>query len=304
MGALMIVLICIDVILLVGIIAFIVIMTLNSRRILPFMNVNQPEIYETIIEVEEVIVGDVPEAEKTASNTQVEEVKEVVEEAIDEVIKRVEEKQAKKEQPAVVEEVKPQPVEEKQPEPVEEKKVEKKEKATKTTKKKVEPVVEEVKEPEDNDQDDAIGEDSEAAKRVPFAQKLLAFDDAVQSYYVGIDNAFRSMRKINPRVSTRSVSYRLGRDLVAKLTIRGKTMRLHLALDVNAFPQNIYFQKDLSETKSYIEVPFTVKVKSERGYKNALKLIEAMAQEKAIEKKTRYTEVDSLAILREFMENN
>ena len=258
MYTLMIILICVDVLFLAGIIAFVIIMTLNSKKVLPAQTIIEDDenVYETIIE--EVIVTEAVEQVPTKKAP------------IKVVVKAI----PKGEKPVVEEKV-AVPVAE-----VEEV---------------VEEIVEEVVETVDADNDDG--------KRIPFAQKLLTLDSAVQTYYAGIDNAFRAMRKINPRVSTRSVSYRLGRELVAKLTIRGKTMRLHLALDVNAFPQNIYFQKDLSETKSYIEVPFTVKVKSERGYKNALKLIDALAEAKGIEKKTRYTEVDSLQNLKELADN-
>lgn len=142
-------------------------------------------------------------------------------------------------------------------------------------------------------------DDREIIKRIPFAEKMLSLDAKTQSYYDQINNAFCAMRKINQRVSMKGVSYRLGRELVAKITVRGKTMRLHLALDVNKFEQNVYFQKDLSDVKSYVEVPFTVKVKSDRGLKNALKLLDALMQAKAIEKKVRFNQVDSIAELKE-----
>ena len=161
---------------------------------------------------------------------------------------------------------------------------------------KAEPIVEEVAPSEDElvigDIDDGI-----SAKRIPFKDKILTAEDNVKSYFNAIDNAFRSYRKINPRVSIKGVSYRLGRQLVAKLTIRGKTLKLHLALGINDFEQKIFFQKDMSDVKEYVEVPFTVKVRSDRALKNALKLIEALAEKHAIEKKTRFNEVDSIALL-------
>lgn len=147
--------------------------------------------------------------------------------------------------------------------------------------------------------DDDLGDDRDIIKRIPFSHKMLFIDKKTQSYYDVINNKFRSMRKINPRVSSKGVSYRLGRELVAKITVRGKTMKLHLALDVAKFEEKIYFQKDLSSVKSYAEVPFTVKVKSDRGLKNALKLIDALMETKAIEAKTRYTEIDSIEALKE-----
>ena len=160
-----------------------------------------------------------------------------------------------------------------------------------------EPVVEEtpVEEP---DVETANGND-DASKRIPFAHKMLFIDKKTQSFYDALNNAFKGMRKINIRVSTKGVSYRLGRDLVAKITIRGKTMKLHLALNVNDFDEKIYFQKDLSSVKAYAEVPCTVKVKSDRGLKNALKLVDALAETHGIEKKTRFIPIDSIEALKE-----
>lgn len=142
-------------------------------------------------------------------------------------------------------------------------------------------------------------DDREAARRIPFAEKMLYIDRKTQEYYDTINNKFISLRRINPRVSGKGVSYRLGRDLVAKITIHGKTMKLHLALDVAAFEQKIYFQKDLSDKKAYEEVPFTVKVKSDRGLKNALKLIDALIESKGIESKVRFNKADSIEEIKE-----
>lgn len=161
---------------------------------------------------------------------------------------------------------------------------------------KVEPIVlEEVEESEESEEDT----EKNKIERVPFAKKLISLGDEVQSYYNLIYNFFVSYRKINPRVSVGGASFRFGRELVAKLTIRGKTMKLHLALKVSDFDEKVYFQKDNSDVKAYQEIPFTVKVKSERGTKKALELIAALAVEKGIEKKARFTEVDSLAEIKE-----
>lgn len=163
-------------------------------------------------------------------------------------------------------------------------------------KKVVKPVAEEeVVATEDEDTED----DRFVVKRTPFAEKMLTLDAKTQIYYEKIHNAFKALRKINPRISSKGVSYRLGRELVAKISVRGKTMRLHLALNVNDFAQNIYFQKDLSDVKAYVEVPFMVKVKSDRGLKKALELVEALCQAKAIEKKTRFVEIDAIQELKE-----
>ena len=139
----------------------------------------------------------------------------------------------------------------------------------------------------------------DVAKRVAFAEKLLGLEEKVHGYFGAIYNKFISLRKINPRISTKGVSFRYGRKLVARLTIRGKTMRLHLALDCNAFDKKIYFQTDMGDVKSYTEIPLMVKVRSDRGFKNAMKLIDALIEKEAIESKTRYNAVDALAALKQ-----
>lgn len=211
-------------------------------------------------------------------------------------------------------EEKPAPVEEvKAEEPVKEEKKPAKKTAKKAKEEKKEEKVEipvvavevpaesEVDEAEEESDDADLGDRPERAdskSRIPFAEKMLYLDKKTQGYYNVIMNKFKGLRKVNVRISSKGVSYRLGRDLVAKLTVRGKTLRLHLALDVNAYDAKVYFQKDLSDVKSYVEVPFAVKVKSDRGLKNALKLIDDLVEGKGIEEKARFNETDGVEDLK------
>lgn len=172
----------------------------------------------------------------------------------------------------------------------------------------VEQPVEEVSEETDEEDESEDVEESapviapieraDSKSRIPFADKMIYLDKKTQGYYNAIMNKFKGLRKINVRVSTKGVSFRLGRDLVAKLTVRGKTLRLHLALDVNAYDAKVYFQKDLGDVKSYVEVPFAVKIKSDRGLKNAIKLIDDLVAGKGIEEKTRFNETDGVEDLK------
>lgn len=131
-------------------------------------------------------------------------------------------------------------------------------------------------------------------KRVHFAQKLLKLDEHALLYYDEIYNKFNSYRGVNIRLSFKHLTFRYKRKLISKLTIKGKTLKLHLALDVNAFNKNVYFQTSLESVKAYEEVPFTVKVKSARGLKNALALITTLCEKEGIEIKSRYKKVNSI----------
>ena len=143
-----------------------------------------------------------------------------------------------------------------------------------------------------------IEEGGSDKKGVPFSQKMLSLEKETQDYYDVLNNALLSLRRIHGRVSQKGVSYRLGRDLVAKITVRGKTLRLNLALETKDFEEGRYFQKDMRDVKSYQDVPFMVKIKSDRGLKRALELIDALVEKEKIERKARYFPVNSIEKLK------
>ena len=116
------------------------------------------------------------------------------------------------------------------------------------------------------------------SKKISFSAKLSELKEETKVCFEAINSELTSFKKVHARFSFRCISYRFGKKLLAKMTIRGKTLRLHLNLNINNFNKNVYFQRDLSEFKFYEEVPFTVKVKSNRSLANALKLIEAIGR--------------------------
>ncbi len=136
-------------------------------------------------------------------------------------------------------------------------------------------------------------------KKTSFAQKILSLKVEVQNYFDSIHNELISYKKVHDRVSFRGISYRYGKKLLAKMTVRGKTLKLHLALDVNEFNYNTYYQKDLSNVKAYEQVPFTVKVKSERGAKNAITLVKTLAEQNQLIKNDKFNKINSINMLKE-----
>lgn len=140
---------------------------------------------------------------------------------------------------------------------------------------------------------------NEKGKRRAFAEKMLSLSKEVKAYYTAIDNELRSYRKVSARISAPCESFRVGRKLVAKIVVRGRTLTFYLALDVNEFKNTVYFQKDSSVIKAYEDVPFTVKVKSDRALNNALKLVAALAEKEGLVKNPRYQQVNSVKLLKE-----
>ncbi len=140
-------------------------------------------------------------------------------------------------------------------------------------------------------------------KKVSFIKRVLKLENAYKSYFDTIHNELISYKKIHARFSFKCVSYRLGRKLLAKMIVRGKTLRLNLALNVNDFNYNVFFQKDLSTIKAYTEVPFAVKIKSERAKNNAIKLVSELMEKISAEKNTKFNKIDSIKMLKTIKEN-
>ena len=131
------------------------------------------------------------------------------------------------------------------------------------------------------------------AKRTTFVNKIKFTSDKVKEFYSALKNKLLSYGCKN-RLTRRNEQFRKS-GLVAKISVSGKTIKLHLPLnplDEEKFPNTKYHQVDLSNKKQYSEVPFTVKVKSDRGLNRALGLIEEVCSNKELKVKRNYQEVN------------
>ncbi len=111
-----------------------------------------------------------------------------------------------------------------------------------------------------------------------FIAKLLQTSDENKNYYRSIVNYFKSHKKVNKRTSWSYESITWGRQTIARITLRGKTLNLYLALEPKSFEESKYFFDDVSDVKTFEKTPMKVKVKSKRGLKYALELIEILAK--------------------------
>ena len=136
--------------------------------------------------------------------------------------------------------------------------------------------------------------------KVPFNKKLLSLNSEIKEFFSEVHNELISYKKLNYRVSFKGITYHVGRKNVAKMVVRGRTLKLHLALDVNDYPKTVYFQESLANVKAYQDVPFTVKIKSKRGKNNAIKLIVSLAEKNGYVKKEGETKENILKQLKLF----
>ena len=102
--------------------------------------------------------------------------------------------------------------------------------------------------------------------------------DVNKAIYEELVNHLLQFKNVSRSLTNRADNFKSKGALLAKITLTGKTLKLYLPLDAEQYDYDKYHQL-ITEKKGYEEVPFTIKVKSNRGLKYAKELIdEAMAQ--------------------------
>jgi uncharacterized RDD family membrane protein YckC len=114
-----------------------------------------------------------------------------------------------------------------------------------------------------------------------FVAKLSLSSDDTLAYYSDLKNELLSYKKIKERTSWGYETFRRGRKLIAKLAVRGKTLRLYVALDPSNFEKAI----DVSHVKSHASVPCLLKIKNPRRLGYAKALISLAMQEAEVARK-------------------
>ncbi len=111
-----------------------------------------------------------------------------------------------------------------------------------------------------------------------FIARIIQGTDDQKRYYGNVKNALLSYKKVNSNISWSNERFNKGRETIARFKIRGKTLCLYLALDPNEFETSVYHQVDVSDNKSMHGTPMMVKIKSPRGCKKAIRLIDIMLE--------------------------
>lgn len=111
-----------------------------------------------------------------------------------------------------------------------------------------------------------------------FEAKLIQGDGALKEWYSALRNELLSYRKVSARRSWQHEAFRLGRGTVAKLVIRGKTLRLYLALDPSEYIGSKYLVEDASEHAKFEKTPLLYRIRSERRCRYAKELIAAAVE--------------------------
>ncbi len=120
--------------------------------------------------------------------------------------------------------------------------------------------------------------------RTSFMSRLIQADTTLQDYYTAVKNALLSYKGVKARTSWNFESFNCGRLQCAKLNVKGSAFQVYLGLDPKEYNANKYHFVDVGDKPKLDKVPMLVKVKSERGLKYALELIEEMMKKFELEK--------------------
>lgn len=127
------------------------------------------------------------------------------------------------------------------------------------------------------------------AKR-SFENKIKFASPKAKNYYSDLKNAIM-VYKTKARVSKKAEAFRKN-GLFAKLSVSGKSIRVHLALDPLAYDVNKYHHVDLGSKRAFKEVPFTMKIRSDLACKRAIELIDELAAARGLKMNKKYVPVN------------
>lgn len=142
----------------------------------------------------------------------------------------------------------------------------------------------------DDDDDDGDSEGEEDENGVDFLNmmrynrsfiaRIIQSSDDTKNYYGTVRNALLSYRKVNSNIAWGAERFHKGRETIARFKIRGKTLVLYMAIDPKEIEYSVYHQKDVSNNKSLHGTPTMIKIKSPRGVKKAVRLVDLMLEKR------------------------
>ena len=115
-----------------------------------------------------------------------------------------------------------------------------------------------------------------------FTAKLSQSEDVVKDYYTGLKNYVLAYKKANSRVSWHYDAVNLGREIVIKFAIRGKTLCLYYALVKDGLDPK--YKVEDAKGKKFEDVPVLYRIKNDRRYNYAKDLIDMVMAKVGAEK--------------------
>ena len=151
---------------------------------------------------------------------------------------------------------------------------------------------EEEKGQEKEEQNPLIEAISQKIKAKTFLEKLSEAEPDLLKNYSTLKNDLMRYEKMKSRMSKYYESFHLGNLQIAKIAIRGKKIKLYLALDPYAIDYATYHQKDVGDKRAYANTPSCFNIKSNLSVKKAHQLIVFTLSQIRASKRENFVEID------------
>ncbi len=113
-----------------------------------------------------------------------------------------------------------------------------------------------------------------------FMSRYIQADETLQNYYTEIKNTLLSYKGVKARTSFRCETYKHRKQILAKINVMGKALYVYLALTPSEYEDKNCIS--IIDKPAFKDTPVLVKVKSDRSFSQAMRLIEIMMREQGI----------------------
>ncbi|MCH5155389.1 MAG: hypothetical protein J1F69_02180 [Clostridiales bacterium] len=157
----------------------------------------------------------------------------------------------------------------------------------------VEPDIDEDDEEDDEDTPQYVTEGSERVRyNRSMTAKVAQLPREAKEWYSELKNELLSYEKVKDRMSWKRETFRMGRMAVARLVVRGKSLRLLVAVEPAGYNGTKYAVEDVSNVASTADTPTMYRIKNPRRVKYAKEMIAGMMKELKVFKDSHYVAQD------------
>ena len=142
---------------------------------------------------------------------------------------------------------------------------------------------EEEEKPEIVEREDAFGHKILYYYNRSFTAKLIQTSKDNQDFYSILKNHLLAYDGVKSRTSWSFDAFHKGRINLSRITIKGKTLNIYLAIDPKKFVDSKYHYLDCSSIKKFEDTPMRLTVRNYLNVKYVSELIDLMMQEKSID---------------------
>ena len=163
------------------------------------------------------------------------------------------------------------------------------------------PASEPESEPDYEEEDDEMDDEAptyvtEGTERVSYNRSLTAkisqLNRESKDWYSELKNELLAYDTVKARITWKHETFRVGRMVVAKLVVRGKTLSLLLAVEPAGYNGTKYTVDDVSNIASMSDTPTMYRIKNPRRVKYAKEMIAGIMKELKVFKNPRYVAQD------------